>query len=557
MRDSLEEERRAAILERVECELELGRHADLVGELRHLLAQYPLDETFIAHQMTALYGSGRPGEALSLYRDTRSRLIEEQGTEPGPAAVRTASAHPAAATPSWPCGSPASGRAGRHRPDTLPPETAEFVGRDEELEPAHRGARRRAPRSASSRACRGGQDRAGDPRRPGRSSGQYPDGTLYLNLHTHDPGRPPLDAGRGTAPAAADADRAGRADPGRDRRAGRAVAGPAEPPPGRRDPRRRGRHDQIRPLLPVAGRVPDPDHHPAQAARLSRRPRADPRRAGRRRRDHAVPAGRGRPARPTTRTRWPRPWSCADGCRSPSSSPPAGWRRTTRPGCAEPGRGTVAVPALLGGTGAASPELMPAFDLSYRALEPDHQRFFRRLGVSPCAHVSLQAAAALGGGTLAEAEKALATLLDHHLLAPGPGRPVPLPRPHPRIRGRARRARGPRAGAAAGRRPGCSTTTCTPPTRPTGCCIRSGAGRRCRSARLPAAQPARWARQEDAAGWLDSEWRNILQAAQHAGRHEWKQKCADLDPRAGRLRGDQGVLGRGDRGAHPGPAGLP
>ena len=84
MRDSLAEERRAAILKRIECELELGRHADLVGELRHLLAQYPLDEAFIACQMTALYGSGRPGEALSLYRDIRTRLIEEQGTEPGP-----------------------------------------------------------------------------------------------------------------------------------------------------------------------------------------------------------------------------------------------------------------------------------------------------------------------------------------------------------------------------------------------------------------------------------------------------------------------------------------
>src|SRR6266700_206352 len=51
MRDSLEEERRAAILQRVGCELELGRHADLVGELGGLLAQYPLDETLVAHQM--------------------------------------------------------------------------------------------------------------------------------------------------------------------------------------------------------------------------------------------------------------------------------------------------------------------------------------------------------------------------------------------------------------------------------------------------------------------------------------------------------------------------
>ena len=42
-------------------------------------------------------------------------------------------------------------------------------------------------------------------------------------------------------------------------------------------------------------------------------------------------------------------------------------------------------PAQLGGTGAASPEVISAFDLSYRALEPDHQRFFRRLGIGPCA----------------------------------------------------------------------------------------------------------------------------------------------------------------------------
>ena len=58
------------------------------------------------------------------------------------------------------------------------------------------------------------------------------------------------------------------------------------------------------------------------------------------------------------------------------------------------------------------------------------------------------------------------------------------------------------------------------------------------------------------AGWRP-EWRNILQAAQYAGRHEWKRQVRRPHPRAGRLRGDQGVLGRGDRGPHPGPAGLP
>ena len=64
--------------------------------------------------------------------------------------------------------------------------------------------------------------------------------------------------------------------------------------------------------------------------------------------------------------------------------------------------------------------MIAAFDLSYGALEPDHQRLFRRLGVSPCSCVSLPAAAALDDCTLAEAEKALAALLDHHLLARAP-----------------------------------------------------------------------------------------------------------------------------------------
>ena len=122
----------AAILEQVECELELGRHAELVGELSGLLAQYPLDETFIAHQMTALYWSGRPGDALSLFRQTRDSLIEEQGAEPGPALPNCTSAS-CAGTLTWMSGSRAAGHDRSAVLDTLPPESAEFVGRDDEL----------------------------------------------------------------------------------------------------------------------------------------------------------------------------------------------------------------------------------------------------------------------------------------------------------------------------------------------------------------------------------------------------------------------------------------
>src|SRR5262249_6206936 len=53
---------------------------------------------------------------------------------------------------------------------------------------------------------------------------------------------------------------------------------------------------------------------------------------------------------------------------------------------------------------------------SYRALTPDLQRFFRRLSLSPCTRLSLHAAAALGGCALSDAEMALTALRDHHLL---------------------------------------------------------------------------------------------------------------------------------------------
>src|SRR5262249_14699982 len=138
MRDSLGGERRAASLERVECELALGRHAGLVGELHHLLAQYPLDETFIAHQMTALYRSGRPGDALSLYRETRSRLVDEQGTEPGPMLAelpqRILRRDPRLAAPP-PDRLPDRGV----RPGTLPPEPGPLVRRRRALRAVPRG----------------------------------------------------------------------------------------------------------------------------------------------------------------------------------------------------------------------------------------------------------------------------------------------------------------------------------------------------------------------------------------------------------------------------------
>ena len=83
--ERLEEIRLAALEQRVEAELALGRHTGLVGELEQLVAEHPLRERFRAQLMLALYRSGRQAEALGGYRDARRTLRHDFGLEPAPA----------------------------------------------------------------------------------------------------------------------------------------------------------------------------------------------------------------------------------------------------------------------------------------------------------------------------------------------------------------------------------------------------------------------------------------------------------------------------------------
>ncbi|MFI6282622.1 AfsR/SARP family transcriptional regulator [Streptomyces sp. NPDC050988] len=82
-RARLTEDHRRVREERIRLELELGRHADLIGELHELVSLDPLAQQAVAALMLALYRSGRDGEALGLYRDTRDRLADELGIDPG------------------------------------------------------------------------------------------------------------------------------------------------------------------------------------------------------------------------------------------------------------------------------------------------------------------------------------------------------------------------------------------------------------------------------------------------------------------------------------------
>jgi DNA-binding SARP family transcriptional activator/class 3 adenylate cyclase len=81
----LEELKLSAIEQRLDAELELGRHADVVGELESLVAENPLRDQLRCLLMLALYRSGRQAEALHAYQDARRTLVDEFGLEPGPA----------------------------------------------------------------------------------------------------------------------------------------------------------------------------------------------------------------------------------------------------------------------------------------------------------------------------------------------------------------------------------------------------------------------------------------------------------------------------------------
>jgi DNA-binding SARP family transcriptional activator len=84
----LNELRLNVIEERIEAELELGRHTDVIGELEALLGEHPLREGLRSLVMLALYRSGRQADALQAYQDGRRILIEQLGIDPSPTLQR-------------------------------------------------------------------------------------------------------------------------------------------------------------------------------------------------------------------------------------------------------------------------------------------------------------------------------------------------------------------------------------------------------------------------------------------------------------------------------------
>ena len=111
----LEETRLAVVEERIWCDLALGRHTEVAGELAALAREFPMRERLAALLMTALYRCGRRGEALATFDTARQVLAKELGLDPGPELARLQAQvladDPALSTPAAAVGAPTAGTA--------------------------------------------------------------------------------------------------------------------------------------------------------------------------------------------------------------------------------------------------------------------------------------------------------------------------------------------------------------------------------------------------------------------------------------------------------------
>jgi DNA-binding SARP family transcriptional activator len=84
----LDELRIGALMDRIDCDLGLGRHEQVLGELNVLVHEHPLRERLRAQQMLALYRADRQADALAAYTEARRTLVDDLGIDPSEALQR-------------------------------------------------------------------------------------------------------------------------------------------------------------------------------------------------------------------------------------------------------------------------------------------------------------------------------------------------------------------------------------------------------------------------------------------------------------------------------------
>jgi tetratricopeptide (TPR) repeat protein len=199
-RDRLNERRIDVVEECIELDLAVGGRADLLTELRQLVAEHPLRERLHGLLMLALYRSGRRADALAAFQDVRSLLRKELGVEPAAPLQRlhrqiltadsevAVTAHPVDASPAD----------GGHRPPTpaqLPHSIPGFSSRDAEIRWLNgllAGVSQRGEIVAITGTAGVGKT-ALAVHWAHRVRDRFPDGQLYLNLRGFDPAGPAME----------------------------------------------------------------------------------------------------------------------------------------------------------------------------------------------------------------------------------------------------------------------------------------------------------------------------------------------------------------------------
>ncbi|WP_345466146.1 AfsR/SARP family transcriptional regulator [Actinoallomurus oryzae] len=414
IRRAIEDELLGATLERVEVELRLGHHTDLVSELRVLVEEHPYNEKLVEHLMKALYRAGRHADALTVYHDASHRLWKELQTQPCPELQELQARILRRDRTLLPV--PRARVVVSDPRRTLPDDIRHFTGREEEVRALIEVASPTRPRRPTVIALDG---------MPGvgktvlavhlahRLAEEYPDGQLYLDLHGLDAEQEAttpaaaLDALlrmlgiQGVPPSVEERTALWRAE-----LAGRRVLVVLDNARGR---------EQIQPLLSSAPGcltlitsrrrlvgLDDVWSHsidvmsPSDAADLLERAIGP---------DRASPPGDIAEVVALcghlplaiqlvgNRLRHRRAWTSAVLAKRLAA-------RNRR----------------LAEIRAADREITAAFDLSYRGLAPRVRRGFRRLGLHLGADFALHGAAAITGEPPGDADRLIEELLDHHLL---------------------------------------------------------------------------------------------------------------------------------------------
>ncbi|MFC5819366.1 AfsR/SARP family transcriptional regulator [Nonomuraea harbinensis] len=175
------EDRTAVLEECVALELRLGRHHEVMGDLKTLVEEHPLRERPRALLMTALHRAGRTAEALEEYRRARATFVTELGLEPG-AELRDLQ-H---AILTGALDAPPAPRADRTRPRQLLPDITDFTGREDLADRLETLLRTAGTATGVVVAAVAGQAGVGKTALAThvahRVSASFPDGQLYVDL---------------------------------------------------------------------------------------------------------------------------------------------------------------------------------------------------------------------------------------------------------------------------------------------------------------------------------------------------------------------------------------